>query len=78
LLVGSVGSPFQVFDFLVPLFDGLQMARLIHHVLMWVVLIFAVLHIYCVFLWSLIKHYGEIDSIFTGYKFFRKREADAS
>ena len=54
------------------------MARLIHHVLMWVVLIFAVLHIYCVFLWSLIKHYGEIDSIFTGYKFFRKREADAS
>jgi hypothetical protein len=29
-----------------------------------------------VFLLSLIQHYGEIDSIFTGYKFFRKREAD--
>jgi len=76
-VIASVGSPFQVFDFLVPLFGGLQMSRLIHHVLMWVVLIFAVLHIYCVFLLSLIQHYGEIDSIFTGYKFFRKREADA-
>jgi len=74
-VVASVGSPFQVFDFLVPLFDGLQMARLIHHVLMWAVLIFAVVHIYFVCLWSVIGHYGEIDSIFTGYKFFRKRNA---
>jgi len=76
-VVASAGSPFQVFDFLAPLFGGLQMARLIHHVLMWVVLIFAVLHIYCVFLLSLIQHYGEIDSIFTGYKFFRQQEEDA-
>jgi len=77
-VVASAGSPFQVFDFLVPLFGGLQMARLIHHILMWVVLIFAVFHIYSVFLLSLIEHYGEIDSIFTGYKFFRKRNAGAS
>lgn len=71
----SAASPFQVFDFLVPVFGGLQMARLIHHVAMWVVLIFAVVHIYSVVLWSLIEHSGEIDSIFSGYKFFAKRKA---
>ena len=41
-----VNSPFQVFRLLVPFFYGLQMARLIHHIGMWVVLIFAVVHIY--------------------------------
>lgn len=74
----SQSSPFQYFGFLVPLFGGLQYARLIHHVCMWVVLIFIVIHIYSVVLWSLIEDSGEIDSIFTGYKFWPKRKADAS
>jgi Ni/Fe-hydrogenase 1 B-type cytochrome subunit len=73
----SVSSPFQVFDFLVPWFGGLQMARLIHHVCMWVVLVFAVLHLYFVFLSSVIEHFGTFDSIFSGYKFMPKRKADA-
>jgi Ni/Fe-hydrogenase 1 B-type cytochrome subunit len=73
-----VASPFQVFDFLVPVFNGLQVARLIHHICMWVVLIFAVIHIYSAVLWSLIEDSGEMDSIFTGYKFWPKRKAGAS
>ena len=60
----SASSPFQVFDFLVPVFDGLQVARLIHHIGMWVVLVFAVMHIYSAVLWSLIEDIGEFDSIF--------------
>ena len=34
--VASADSPFQVFAFLAPWFGGLQMARLIHHLCMYV------------------------------------------
>jgi Ni/Fe-hydrogenase 1 B-type cytochrome subunit len=71
----SSSSPFQVFNFLIPLFDGLQMARLIHHVSMWIVLIFAVMHIYFVVLASLAERIGTFDSIVSGYKFLSKRKA---
>jgi Ni/Fe-hydrogenase 1 B-type cytochrome subunit len=71
--IAAAGSPFQVFDFLVPLFGGLQIARLIHHICMWLVLILAIVHIYSVFLWSMVENAGEVDSIFSGYKFFPGR-----
>ena len=74
----SIGSPFKVFNFLIPLFGGLQYARLIHHIGMWLVLIFAVVHIYFVFLSSVIEHIGTFDSIFSGYKFMPERKADSS
>jgi Ni/Fe-hydrogenase 1 B-type cytochrome subunit len=73
--IATIGSPFQVFDFFVPLFGGLQMARLIHHICMYVVFIFIVIHIYSVVLWSMIEDSGEIDSIFNGHKFWPKRKA---
>jgi len=77
-VVVSVGSPFEAFSFLIPLFGGLQMARLIHHIGMWLVLIFVVMHVYFVFLSSIIEHIGTFDSIFSGYKFMPKRRAGAS
>jgi Ni/Fe-hydrogenase 1 B-type cytochrome subunit len=70
--IASISSPFQVFGFLVPIFGGLQMARLIHHICMYVVFIFVVIHIYSVVLWSMIEDSGEIDSIFNGHKFWPK------
>jgi len=72
--IASISSPFQVFGFLLPIFGGLQMARLIHHICMYVVFIFVVIHIYSVVLWSIIAESGEIDSIFNGYKFWPKRK----
>ncbi len=74
----SPSSPFQVFNFLIPLFDGLQMARLIHHVGMWIVLIFAVAHIYFVIVASVAERIGTLDSIVSGYKFLSRRKAGAS
>jgi len=74
----SPGSPFQVFNFLIPLFDGLQMARLIHHVGMWIVLLFVIAHVYFVLLASLAERIGTVDSIVSGYKFLSKRRADIS
>jgi Ni/Fe-hydrogenase 1 B-type cytochrome subunit len=70
----SPGSQFQVFDFLIPLFGGLQIARLIHHIAMWVVIVFAVMHIYFVILASILERIGTFDSIVSGYKFLSKRK----
>ncbi len=70
-----VDLPFQFFRILVPVFDGLQVARLIHHICMWVVLVAALIHIYSVFLWSFVERAGEVNSMFSGYKFFLKRKA---
>jgi Ni/Fe-hydrogenase 1 B-type cytochrome subunit len=71
----SPSSPFQVFNFLIPLFDGLQIARLIHHIGMWIVLMFAVIHIYFVLLATIAERIGTFDSIISGYKFLSKRKA---
>ncbi|HUN27304.1 MAG TPA: Ni/Fe-hydrogenase, b-type cytochrome subunit [Steroidobacteraceae bacterium] len=70
----SVGSPLRLFVFLIPLFDGLQMARLIHHIGMWAILIFAVAHIYFVVLYSTVEHLGIFDSILSGFKFLPRRK----
>jgi len=77
-VIAASNSPFQVFGFLVPLLGGLQIARLIHHVCMWIVLLIAVVHVYFVFLWSMVENAGEVDSIFSGYKFFPKGEISES
>jgi Ni/Fe-hydrogenase 1 B-type cytochrome subunit len=69
-----IGSPLRMFEALAPLFGELPIARLIHHVGMWVILIFAVLHIYFVLLSSVIEHIGTFDSIFSGYKFLPERK----
>jgi Ni/Fe-hydrogenase 1 B-type cytochrome subunit len=71
----AVGSPFRFFDVLVPWFFGLPYARLIHHIGMWVLLIFVVVHIYFVLLSSITDFAGTFDSIFSGYKFFPRRLA---
>ena len=72
-VIAGPNSPFQVFGFLVPLFGGLQYARLLHHIAMWLVIILAIVHIYAVFLWSFVEKAGEVDSIFSGYKFFPRQ-----
>jgi Ni/Fe-hydrogenase 1 B-type cytochrome subunit len=71
--VASVGSPLRIFAFLVPVFDGLQVARLIHHIGMWVIAIFVVAHVYFVVLYSTVEHLGIFDSIFSGFKFVPKK-----
>jgi Ni/Fe-hydrogenase 1 B-type cytochrome subunit len=74
----SLGAPIRIFDHLASLFGGLTLARLLHHVGMWIILIFAVVHIYFVLLASLIEHAGTFDSIFSGYKFVPMRKTDKS
>ena len=61
-----------------PLFDGLQMARLFHHIGMWIILVFVVAHLYFITLASIIERNGTIDSIFCGYKTMPRRKPTSS
>jgi Ni,Fe-hydrogenase I cytochrome b subunit len=54
------------------------MARLIHHIGMWVVMVFAVMHINFVILASIAERIGTFDSIVSGYKFLSKRKTGMS
>lgn len=73
-----VGSPMRVLAFLIPIFHGLQIARLIHHIGMWIILIFAVAHIYFVVLYSTVERMGIFDSILSGFKFVPRKTAEKS
>jgi Ni/Fe-hydrogenase 1 B-type cytochrome subunit len=64
-----VGSPFRFFQFLVPLCGGLQTAHWIHHVVMWLILGFAVHHVYSAIYMSQVEANATVESIFSGYKF---------
>jgi Ni/Fe-hydrogenase 1 B-type cytochrome subunit len=65
----SVSSPFRLFHFLLPLWGGAQTARWFHHVGMWLILGFAVHHVYSAVLMSQVEARGTVESMASGYKF---------
>ncbi|HEX4954842.1 MAG TPA: Ni/Fe-hydrogenase, b-type cytochrome subunit [Thermoanaerobaculia bacterium] len=69
-----VDSPLRAFDFLVPLFGGLQLARYIHHIVMWLLIGFAAHHVWSATLMSVVEPTGTMESIFTGYKFVPRED----
>jgi len=70
----GVGSPLRVFEAWLPWFGGAAGARWIHHVVMWLLIGFAVHHIYSAVLVSFVEKNGEIDSIVSGYKWVEREE----
>ena len=73
----DVRSPMHVFHSLWPWVGGLQTARLVHHVVMWLILAFVIHHLYSAVLTSKQERNGELDSIFSGNKFLSREEIDA-
>lgn len=65
----SSHSYMKFWGFLLPWFHGVQGARWIHHISMWVLICFVVNHVYSAFLTSRIEKNGAIDSMFSGYKY---------
>ena len=51
------------------LIGGVQVARWIHHIVMWLLLGFAVHHVYSAILMSTVEANATMESIFSGYKF---------
>lgn len=74
----GVGSPLRAFTFLVPLIGGLQTARWIHHIVMWLLLGFTVHHVYSGLLMSTIEANGTMESIFSGHKFVPREDLQLS
>jgi len=68
------GSPFRVFHFLLPLWGGPQTARWFHHVGMWLILAFAVHHVYSAVLMSQVEARGTVESMASGYKFVPRED----
>lgn len=64
----SFDSILNGFEFLIPWCGGLQMARFVHHLCMWLLLGFASHHVWSAFLIGLVERNGLMDSIFSGYK----------
>lgn len=62
------GSPMRWFSAFLPLFGGAQIARLVHHIVMWLLLGFAVHHVYSALLMSHVEKNGTLESIFSGFK----------
>jgi Ni/Fe-hydrogenase 1 B-type cytochrome subunit len=72
----GVGSLLSWFGGWAPLFGGLQIARWIHHVVMWLLLGFTVHHIYSAVLVAIIEKNGTIDSIISGYKWVPRHDIE--
>lgn len=62
----------RMWEFLLPLFQGVQGARWLHHVTMWGLLMFFVAHLFFASLTSRNEKNGTMDSIISGYKYLPK------
>jgi len=61
-------------------FGGPQTSRLIHHICMWIIVVFTCAHVWLAFMVSRFEQNGTMESIFSGYKFIPTwilRELDA-
>ncbi len=65
----------QLFSWVVPFMGGLAVARMVHHVLMWLFIIFAMIHIYLVWYSDYIERRGEASSMVGGWKFVEESKA---
>jgi len=74
----DVGSPLRAFGSLAGILGGFQTVRWIHHVVMWLLLGFAVHHVYSGVLMSIIEANGTMESIFSGYKFVPPEDLEYS
>ncbi|MGK2963237.1 MAG: Ni/Fe-hydrogenase, b-type cytochrome subunit [Gemmatimonadaceae bacterium] len=63
------GLIFRVFAWVPPLFGGLQIVRLVHHVLTWGFIIFAVIHVYFVIRSDYVDRVGRVSSMITGGRY---------
>jgi Ni/Fe-hydrogenase 1 B-type cytochrome subunit len=81
MLRGASADPdsfLRWFTSMSPLVGGLYVARWIHHVVMWLLLGFAVHHVYSSVLMSTVEANATVESIFSGYKFVPREDLEYS
>lgn len=62
----------QMFSWIVPLMGGDMAVRQWHHLVMWVLILFGVIHVYLVVFNEYLQPHGLFLSIITGWKFVRR------
>jgi Ni/Fe-hydrogenase 1 B-type cytochrome subunit len=70
----AAGSPMRAFRFLGPWLGGLQTARTVHHVVMWLLLAFLAHHVFSVLLAAQVEQNGEVDAVVSGNKFLTRED----
>jgi Ni/Fe-hydrogenase 1 B-type cytochrome subunit len=65
-----------IFAWASPVFGNDASIRFIHHALMWIFVIFSIIHIYLVFFHDFVEGRGETSSIIGGWKFIEKKLLD--
>ena len=68
------GLWYTLFGWLVPLFGGIQVLHLVHHLMTWAFLTFIPIHIYLALRSDLLERTGTISSIISGGRFIPKHE----
>lgn len=63
----------DLFSWVVPIFGGDFMIRTIHHISMWVFILFTIVHVYLVFYHDWLEGRGEVSSMVGGFKFVREK-----
>jgi len=63
----------DLFSWVIPFFGGDFMVRTIHHIAMWVFILFTIVHVYLVFYHDWLEGRGEVSSMFGGFKFVREK-----
>ncbi|MEN8230158.1 MAG: Ni/Fe-hydrogenase, b-type cytochrome subunit [Bacteroidota bacterium] len=66
----------KLFAWIVPLLGGDEMTRHIHHILMWVFIIFSMIHIYLCFYHDYVERRGVTSSMIGGWKFIEKEQLE--
>ena len=66
----------KMFAWIVPLLGGDEMTRHIHHILMWVFIIFSLIHIYLCFYHDYVERRGVTSSMIGGWKFIEKEHLE--
>jgi len=59
----------NLFTWVVPLLGGDFAARLVHHSVMWPIILITIIHVYLVLYHEWLEGRGEVSSMFSGYKF---------
>ena len=67
----------HLFDWVVPLFGSEQNLRLFHYIVLWLFMVFTLIHVYLVFYHDYVEGHGVLSSMVGGWKFMEKHKIEA-
>lgn len=66
----------DLFNWVVPMLGGDQAARIIHHAVMWLIILFVMIHVYLVLFHDWVEGRGSMTAMLSGYKYVCAERVD--